>query len=87
MNQKIDIFHPASGVIDLSDFPRDPVNCNRVVGWAVYRFEPWHLFGFYTGETEARAAQRRAAPTYEVAFGSCTLTGDDFIEGSSEVSA
>jgi hypothetical protein len=74
-------------VIDLSNFPKDPVNANRVVGWAVYRFEPWHLFGFYTSETEARVAQRRAGPTYDVAFGSSTLTGDDFIKGSSEVSA
>ncbi len=74
-------------MIDLSNFPRDPVNGNRVIGWAVYRLEPWHLFGFYTNETEARAAQKRAGPTYDVAFGSSTLTGDDFIKGSSEVSA
>ena len=74
-------------MIDLANFPRDPVNGDRVIGWAVYRFQPWHLFGFYTSETEARAVQKRAGPTYEVAFGSSTLTGDDFIKGSSEVSA
>jgi len=72
-------------MIDLSNFTRDPINPDRVCCWAVYRLKPWHRFGFYTNEQEARVAQRRAGSTYKVAFGSATVTGDDFIEGSSEV--
>jgi hypothetical protein len=72
-------------MIDLSHFPRDPKNPDRVYCWSVYRLEPWHLFGFYTGEEEAREAQRHAGDDYEVAFGSATITGDDFIEGPSEI--
>jgi hypothetical protein len=74
-------------MIDLSHFPRDPVNADRIMCWAVYRLEPWHRYGFYTSEAEARIALRRAGSTYEVVFGSATVTGDDFIEGSSEISA
>ena len=73
-------------MIDLSHFPKDPVNSDRVVGWAVYRFDPWHLFGFYTSEDEARSAQRQAGNDYVVAYGSNTLAGDNFIEGTSIVS-
>jgi hypothetical protein len=74
-------------MIDLSHFPRDPVNPDRVYCWAVYRLKPWHRFGFYTSEQEARAAQQRAGTMYKVAFGSATVTGDDFIEGPSEIRA
>jgi hypothetical protein len=74
-------------VIDLSYFPKDPVNPGRFLCWAVYRFEPWHRFGFYTSEEEARDAQSHAGNDYKVAFGSATINGDDFTEGPSEISA
>ncbi len=73
-------------MIDLAHFPKDPINYDRVLGWAVYRFDPWHLFGFYLTESEARTAQARAGSNYIVAYGSSNVTGDDFIEGSSEIS-
>jgi hypothetical protein len=41
----------------------------------------------YHFEEEACIAQRRAANGYTVAFGSATVTGDDFIEGPSEIRA
>jgi hypothetical protein len=74
-------------MIDLSYFPRDPANDDRVVGWAVYHPETWHLFGFFTSEAEANSVQIRAGADYIVAHGSNTVSGDNFIKGSSEVSA
>ncbi len=74
-----------SNLIDLAHFPKGPINSDRVLGWAVYRFEPWYFFGFYMSEPEALSARERAGNDYVVAYGSNRLTGDDFIEGSSEV--
>ena len=74
-------------MIDLSNFQKDPVNPDRVLGWGVYHEETYHLFGFFTTKEEALTAQQRAGKGYTIAFGSNSLTGDEFIEGSSEVSA
>lgn len=61
------------------------MNDDRVVGWAVYHPQTWDLFGFFTNEAEANSAQTRAGDDYIVSCGSNTLSGDNFVEGSSEV--
>lgn len=63
------------------------MNGDRVVGWAVYQPETWELFGFFTSEAEANSAQIRAGANYIVAHGSNTVSGDNFVQGRSDVSA
>jgi hypothetical protein len=73
-------------MIDLTNFPQDPNNPDRVEGWGVYHEKTCDLFGFYTTEEEATRAQQRAGEGYAVAFGSDTLTAEEFITGRSQVS-
>lgn len=63
----------------------DPSNRGNVMGWGVYRTEPWHLFGVCASRAEADAMQRDAGDEYEAAYGSHKLGTDDFIKGDSVV--
>jgi hypothetical protein len=67
--------------------PADPVNRGWVMGWGVYRMEPWHLVGVCASSGKADKMKGEAGSDYVAAYGSHRLGSDDFVEGSSQVGA
>lgn len=64
--------------------PADTVNRGWVMGWGVYRSEPWHLFGVCASQPDADKLKADAGGQYAVTYGSHRLGSDDFVEGNSQ---
>ncbi len=65
--------------------PADPVNRGSVMGWGVYRFDPWYLFGVCASEPEAEIMKGQAGEDCFTAYGSHKLGSDDFVPSSNQV--
>jgi hypothetical protein len=64
--------------------PADPANRGWVMGWGVYRMEPWHLFGVCASSGDADTMKAEAGSDSVAAYGSHKLGSDDFMESSSQ---
>ncbi|MBW4542285.1 MAG: hypothetical protein KME43_24580 [Myxacorys chilensis ATA2-1-KO14] len=59
--------------------PPDPDNSGSVMGWSVFRMNPWSLYGVFETEHEANQTRAKAGSEYEVSYGSYQLGTDNFI--------
>jgi hypothetical protein len=57
----------------------DPDNEGWVVGWAVYRLEPWDLYGVCTSKKLAQVMLEEAGADYIMDFGSHQSGTEDFV--------
>jgi hypothetical protein len=57
----------------------DPDNEGWVVGWAVYRLEPWDLYGVCTSKKLAQVMLEESGTDYIMDFGSHQSDTEDFV--------
>jgi hypothetical protein len=57
----------------------DPDNEGWVVGWAVYRLEPWDLYGVCISKKIAQVMLQEAGADYIMDFGSHQSGTEDFV--------
>jgi hypothetical protein len=57
----------------------DPDNEGWVVGWAVYRLEPWDLYGVCTSKDTAQTMLQAAGADYIMDYGSHQVGTEDFV--------
>ncbi len=61
---------PSYRLRDYSVFPPDLENSGSILGWGVYRNEPWDFAGLYQSEEKAKENRAGFAEEYNVAIGS-----------------
>lgn len=79
-----DVFIPThrrtgASMTDKIGMSRDPDNLGRVLGWATFRKEPWHLGGVFATKNEAQRKRDELGQGYSVDFGSHLPGTDDFV--------
>lgn len=52
----------------------------HALGWAVLRWTPWCVHGFYPTERDAVEAAIRAGADFEIVYGSYDEGSEDFVE-------
>jgi hypothetical protein len=57
----------------------DPDNDGWVVGWAVYRLDPWDLYGVCVSKKTAQTLLQEAGEGYIMDFGSHQVGTEDFV--------
>jgi hypothetical protein len=59
--------------------PADPDNEGWVTGWAVYRLQPWTLYGVCVSKKTAQVLLQEAGADYIMDFGCHCLGTEDFV--------
>lgn len=57
---------------------QDPIDPERVIGWAVIRPAPWHLVGVFATEYMAKKELQMCSDGYHVQLGTYKLGSQDF---------
>jgi len=59
-------------------FDSDPDFPDRIMGWACFRLQPWHLAGFFVDTAHAHALRGDLGADYVVRHGTKRSGSDDF---------
>ena len=62
----------------MSAFELDPDYPDRIMGWAVFRVDPWDFAGFFVDSAEARKKRDELGYPYLVRHGTKGIGTDDF---------
>ncbi|TQN75909.1 UNVERIFIED_ORG: hypothetical protein FHU00_4972 [Citrobacter freundii] len=58
--------------------PLDPMDHERVIGWAIFRSSPWHLVGVFATEYMVRKELQTRGDGYHMQLGSYKPGSQDF---------